>query len=191
MHSFHSTKKNQLSSLWPVQSDPSAIHLHESYPAFTVFKGLLRMPSLSESGSVVSNSLQPYGLSQPIRPLCPWNSPGQNTGVGSLSLLQGVFSTQGLKPGLLHCRRILYQLSHNKFTSGFCPFLLPPRCCLCLVTKSCPTLATPWTVGPQAPLSIRFSRQGTGGGCYSLLQGIVLPQGSNPHLLCCRRTLYG
>ena len=43
----------------------------------------------------------------------PQNSPGQNTGVGSLSLLQGIFPTQGLNPGLLHCRRILYQLSHK------------------------------------------------------------------------------
>ena len=43
----------------------------------------------------------------------PWNSPGQNTGVGSLSLLQGIFPTQGLNPGLLHCRRILYQLNHE------------------------------------------------------------------------------
>ena len=44
----------------------------------------------------------------------PWNSPGQNTGVvGSLSCLQGIFPTQGLNPGLLHCRWILYQLSHK------------------------------------------------------------------------------
>ena len=43
----------------------------------------------------------------------PWNSPGQNTGVGSLSLFQGVFPTQGLNPGLPHCRHILYQLSHQ------------------------------------------------------------------------------
>ena len=43
----------------------------------------------------------------------PWNSPGQNTGVGGLSLLQGIFSTQGSNPGLLHCRRILYQLSYQ------------------------------------------------------------------------------
>ena len=42
-----------------------------------------------------------------------WNSPGQNTGVGSLSLLQGIFPTQGSNPGLLHCRWILYQLSHK------------------------------------------------------------------------------
>ena len=43
----------------------------------------------------------------------PWNSPGQNTGVGRLSLLQGIFPTQGSNPGLLHCRQILHQLSHK------------------------------------------------------------------------------
>ena len=43
----------------------------------------------------------------------PWNSLGHNTGGGSLSLLQGIFSTQGLNPGLPHCRWILYQLSHK------------------------------------------------------------------------------
>ena len=63
--------------------------------------------SESESRSVVSDSLQPHGL------YSPWNSPGQNTGVGSLSLLQGIFSTQGSNPGLPHCRQILYQLSRR------------------------------------------------------------------------------
>ena len=43
----------------------------------------------------------------------PWNSPGQNTGVGSLSLLQGIFLTQGSNTGLPHCSWILYQLSHK------------------------------------------------------------------------------
>ena len=61
----------------------------------------------SESCSVLSDSLPPHGLCS------PWNSPGQNTGVGSLSLLQGIFPTQGLNPGLPHCRQILYQLSHK------------------------------------------------------------------------------
>ena len=60
-----------------------------------------------ESHSVVSNSFRPHGL------YSPWNYPGQNTGVGSLSFLQGIFPTQGLNPGLLHCRQILYQLSHK------------------------------------------------------------------------------
>ena len=47
---------------------------------------------------------------------CPWNSLGQDMGVGSLSLLQGIFPTQGSNPGLLHCRQILYQLSHKGST---------------------------------------------------------------------------
>ena len=55
----------------------------------------------------MSSSLRPHGL------YSPQNSPGQNTGVGSLSLLQGIFATQGLNAGLLHCRQILYQLSHK------------------------------------------------------------------------------
>jgi len=45
--------------------------------------------------------------------LSPWNSPGQNTGVASLSLLQGILPTQGSNPGLPNCRQILYQLSHK------------------------------------------------------------------------------
>ena len=61
----------------------------------------------SESHSVVSDSLWPHGL------YSPWNSPGQNTGVGSPSLLQGIFPTQGSNPGLPNCRQILYQLSHK------------------------------------------------------------------------------
>ena len=46
-------------------------------------------------------------------PYSPWNSLGQNTGVGSLSLLQGIYRTQGSNPGLPHCRWILYQLNHK------------------------------------------------------------------------------
>ena len=62
----------------------------------------------SASLSVVLSSLWLHGL------YSPWNSPGQNTGVGSLSLLQGIFPTQGSNPGLWHCRRILFQLSHRE-----------------------------------------------------------------------------
>ena len=61
---------------------------------------------------VMSDSFQPYGL-QPARLLCPWDSPGKNTGVGCHALLQGIFQTQGLNPDLLSCRRILYHLSHQ------------------------------------------------------------------------------
>ena len=55
----------------------------------------------SESHSITSNSLLPRGLCS------PWNFPGQNTGVDSCSLLQGIFPTQGLNPGLPHYRHIL------------------------------------------------------------------------------------
>ena len=61
----------------------------------------------SESRSVMSDSLQPHGL------YSPWNSPGLNTGVGSRSLLQWIFPTQGWNSGLPHCRWTLYQLSHK------------------------------------------------------------------------------
>ena len=55
----------------------------------------------------------------PPRLLCPWNFPGKNTGVGSPSLLQGIFPTQGSNPGLLHCRQMLYCLSHQGSTTLF------------------------------------------------------------------------
>ena len=61
----------------------------------------------SESRSVVSDSLRPHGLHS------PWNSPGQNTGMGSLCFLQKIFPTPASNPGLLHCRRILNQLSYE------------------------------------------------------------------------------
>ena len=59
------------------------------------------------SCSVLSNSLWPHGL-YPARLLCPWDSPGKNTGVGGCALLQGTFPTRWSKPRPLHCRRILY-----------------------------------------------------------------------------------
>ena len=58
---------------------------------------------------VASEILKLHFSSPPF--LC--NSPGENSGVDSLSLLQGIFLTQGSNPGLPHCRQILYQLSHQ------------------------------------------------------------------------------
>ena len=90
------------------------LHLKSIYkkPINTIFFSLgfpevvnsLDIPE-SESCSVMSDSLLLHGL---------WNSPGHNTGVGSLSLLQGIFPTQGPNPGLPHCGEILYQLSHRR-----------------------------------------------------------------------------
>ena len=99
-------------SLWPHESQ------HARPPCPSPSSGVLRLKtktSLSprtffnhsfpkrphESRSVLSDSLQPHGL------YSPWNSPGQNTGLGSLFLLQGIFPTQGLNSGLPHCRQIL------------------------------------------------------------------------------------
>ena len=68
--------------------------------------------SESVSHSVLSNSSQFHGL-LPTRLLCPWDSTGKNTGVGSHSLLQGIFPIQGSNPGLAHCRQTLYHLNHQ------------------------------------------------------------------------------
>ena len=82
---------------------------------------------MTECHSVVSDSLRHHGL------YSPWNSPGQKTGMGSLSLLQGIFPTQGSNLGLLRCRKILYCLSHQGNPGG-APSLFDPRgasLCLC------------------------------------------------------------
>ena len=60
----------------------------------------------------MSHSLWTHGL-QPTRLFCPWDSPGKNNGVGCHVLLQGIFTTQGLNPGLPLCSRILHHLSHQ------------------------------------------------------------------------------
>ena len=63
--------------------------------------------------SVVSDSLWPHGL-QHVRLLWPWDSPGKNTGVGCHFLLQGIFQAQRSNLRVLHCRQILYHLSHKE-----------------------------------------------------------------------------
>ena len=102
----------------------------DSLPLYHLGRPVDSLESESESRSVMSNTLQPYGL------YSPWNSPGQNTGVGSLSLLQGLFPTQGQNPGLLHCRRILYQLSHKWILLLFSKSGILPSgpCCLKYIT---------------------------------------------------------
>ena len=78
-----------------------------TYEHWVIIMCQCRFESESESCSVLSDSLRPHGLHS------PGNSPGQNTGVGSHSLLQGIFPTQGSNPGFPHCRQILHQLSHK------------------------------------------------------------------------------
>ena len=66
----------------------------------------------SISHSVLFDSVRPHGL-YPSWLISPRTPPGKNTGVGSHALLQDIFSTQGSNLSLLHCRRILYHLSHQ------------------------------------------------------------------------------
>ena len=76
----------------------------------------------------MSNSLRPHDL------YSPWNSLGQNAWVDSLSLLQRILPAQGSNPGLLHCRWILYQLSHKR---SACIILDKLLVSLCLCSPSC------------------------------------------------------
>ena len=82
--------------------------------------------------------------------LCPWNSLGKDTALGSCSLLQGICPMQGSNPGLLHCRKILYHLfiAGRLFTTNFSSVQLLSRVWL---------FVTPWTVACQASLSITNS----------------------------------
>ena len=82
----------------------------------------------------MSNFLQLHGL-QPTGLLCPWNFPGKNTGVCFHFLLQGIFPTQRLNPGVPHCRQTLYHMilqgspSHLKvITKSKAPTALTPSC---------------------------------------------------------------
>ena len=92
------------------------------------------------------------------RLLCPWNSPGKNTGAGSYFLFQGIFPTQGLNPGLPHCRQILYyfelsgisksqmnKISHRTQFSTYGNALCSLGLLLCC-PSSCPVIAAPQTL---------------------------------------------
>ena len=153
------------------------------------------MKSEHESRSVVSDSLWPHGL------YSPWNSPGHNTGVGSLSLLQGIFPTQGPKLGLLHCRQILYHLSHQgspqicrwhhcngrKWRGTKEPLDEGERVVWC--SASCSVVSDSlWPHGLYSPWN--SPGQDTGVDSLSLLQGIFPTQGSNPGLPLCRQIIY-
>ena len=81
------------------------------------FQGCVCVQSLSCVQFFVTPQTPPRSLcdstDQLASLLCPWNSPGKNTGMGNHSLLQGIFLTQGLNCGLLYCRQILYHLSYQ------------------------------------------------------------------------------
>ena len=76
---------------------------------------------VSVSCSVMSDSLRPIARQASLS----MDFPGKNTGVGCHSLFQGIFLTQGLNPGLLHCRWILYCLGHLDCNAGIVDFYEP------------------------------------------------------------------
>ena len=118
----------------------------------------------------MSSSLRPHRR-QPTRLLCPWDSPGKNTGVGSHFPSPRIFLTQGLIPGLWHCRQILYRLSHQGSplrslgpltVKGTFTKLREIDCmhaCTLSRFSHVQLCATLWTAAHQAPLSTGFSRQ--------------------------------
>ena len=164
-----------LSSDWTTtNSQPTRPYVHvESYP-----------------------TLPPHGL-QPTRLLRPWNSPGQNTGVGCHFLLHGIFPTQGVNSSLLGLAGRFFTIepagkpysipdyfkikpTGREFPDS--PVVTTPHFhypgpgfnpwlgnCMCLVAQSCPTLCDPMDCSHQAPLSMGFSEQEYWNGCHFLL----------------------
>ena len=153
----------------------------------------------SESCSVVSNSLQLHGL------YSPQNSPGQNNGVGSISLLQGIVPTQGSNSGLLHCRQFLYHLSHQgswkwKSLSHVWFFATPWTIQSMWFSRPLPFPGdlpnpgikprSPALQAASLPAEPQEKPKNTGVGSLSLLQKIFPTQESNQGLLNCRWILY-
>ena len=99
-----------LYSPWPCPTVQS-MGLYSPWPCPTV-----QSMGLYSPGHVRLYSPWDYIVYDHVQLYSPWDSSGQNAGVGCLSLLQGIFPTQGSNPGLLHCRWILYQLSHEGST---------------------------------------------------------------------------
>ena len=124
----------------------------------------------------LSDSLGPQGL------YSPWNYPGQSIGVGSHSILQGIFPTQGSNPGLLRCRRSLYQLSH-KGSPRILEWVAYP------FSMESPNPGI--EPGSPALQADPLPTEPPGKPCSSsLLQGVFPTRGLNPGLLHWSRILY-
>ena len=102
--------------------------------------------------------------------------------MGCHFLLQGIFPTQGLNPGFLHCRWILYHLSHQRS---------PLNCSVCLVIQSYSTLCDTIDYSPRgSSVHVDSPDKNTGVGCHALLQEVFPTQGLNPHLPHCKWVFY-
>ena len=139
---------------------------------------LPQLKSESESCSVES-----WLFATPWTIYSPWNSPSQNTGVGSHSLLQGIFPTQGSSPGLPYCRQILHQLSHRGS-----PRILEWVVCPFSSGSSQPRieLGSPELQAESSPAEPQGKHKNTGVGSLSFLQQIFLTQKLNWDLVHCR-----
>ena len=107
---FNPESESEVAQSWSTLCDPMDCRLPDSSICGILQARVLEWVAISkwsENHSVMSDSLRSHGLYSPC------NSPGQNTGVGSWSLFQGIFPTQGSNWGLLYCRRILYQLKYQ------------------------------------------------------------------------------
>ena len=141
-----------------------------SLPSFTFMKRLFSSSSLSairmvspaylksesESCSVVSDSLRFHGQ------YGSWSSPCQITGVGSLFLLQGIYPTQGLNPGLLHCRWILYHLSYQ----GSPAYLRQLISLLAILIPACASSSPAFHMMYSTPLQYSCLENPTDGGAW-------------------------
>ena len=100
--SYYPPKKDVECTMSHILKDSSSIMIHLGYMTDCVHTQLLSPVRLFATPWTVAHQAP-----------CPWNSPSENTGVGGNSLLQGIFLTQESNLGLLHCRQILYPLSHH------------------------------------------------------------------------------
>ena len=129
---------------------------------------------------------------------CPWNSPGNNTGVGCHPLLQGIFLTQGSNPGLLHWRQVQFKKKKNlskrsntwiqvktlaKPKHFFKGALIQHFFVVIQLLSSVWLFVTPSTLACQALVSKEFSRQEHWNGLPFFPPGIFLDQGLNSCLL--------
>ena len=135
--------------MWPISTEANItynnrnleyIWLCKSFSTSSTSPSSNKWQSVQFSGSVVSDSLQPHEL-QHTRPPCPSPTPGVHPNPCPLS--------QWYHPTISSLNKRQYQFINKVNTGGGGG----------LVAKSCLTLASPWTVGPQAPLSMGFPRQ--------------------------------
>ena len=136
-------------------------YLHHSLPQVNSREGTQLHPSTESEVKLKVRLLSCVGglwtvtlCTVATRLLCPWDFPGKNTGVGCHCLLQGIFPTQGSNLCLLHCRQIVYHLSHQESLKNSLVDCRNVQCMLCKQFKVTEHLLSAGHL--QSPL--RYSR---------------------------------